>query len=134
MADNASSILLTKESPVLRFLLAGGTATALHWLVMALLIQLNVEPAMATALGASVGLGFNYLAQHRWAFRSRLTHRMAFPRYLASATVGWCLNLAIFSSFQQFDTGIVTSQICATALVTLVNFLLSERFVFHEQQ
>lgn len=134
MAGNTSYIMLTKESRAPRFLLAGGAATALHWMVMAILIQLNADPALATALGASVGLGFNYLAQHRWAFRSRLAHRMAFPRYLASATAGWCLNLAIFSSLQQLDTGIVLSQMCATALVTLVNFLLSERFVFHEQQ
>jgi putative flippase GtrA len=134
MTGNTSRASLIEESRALRFLLAGGTATTLHWLIMALLIQLSVEPALATALGACAGLGFNYLAQHAWAFRSRLAHRMAFPRYFASSLIGWCLNLAIFSSLQQLDTSIVTAQICATALVTLVNFLLSERFVFHEQQ
>jgi putative flippase GtrA len=134
MAGNANLIIVTRESRVLRFLLAGGAATALHWLVMGLFVLLGVTPVLATAAGAGVGLVFNYLAQHAWAFRSQLAHRQALPRYLASALIGWCLNLAVFSSLQQLNAGIVAAQIGATALVALINFLLSERFVFHEQQ
>lgn len=134
MAGNANSIIVTRESRVLRFLLAGGAATALHWLVMALAVQLGVTPVLATATGAGAGLVFNYLAQHAWAFRSRLAHRLALPRYLTSAAIGWSLNLAVFSGLQQLNASIVAAQIVATALVALINFLLSERFVFHEQQ
>ena len=116
-----------------RFLVSGGTATALHWLVMALLIRLGLQPVLATAAGASVGLALNYWLQHRWAFRSGLPHRIALPRYLAGSSLGWALNLALFSALQLAGTGVALAQIAATTLVTLVNFLLSKRFVFHEQ-
>ena len=134
MAGSPGHSAKAKESRLPRFLMSGGAATALHWLVMALLIGQDIQPSLATAVGASAGLIFNYLVQHAWTFRSGLLHRVAFPRYLTTSAFGWLLNLALFSVLMSLGAAIAIAQVSATALMTLVNFLLSERFVFHESR
>lgn len=119
-------------SRLLRFLVTGGVATLAHWLVMAALVEAGLDPRLATAAGATVGLVLNYLGQHRFTFTSALRHRVAFPRYLGGAMLGWCLNLAIFSALLHFELTITVAQLLATGLVTLFNFKIAQRYVFHD--
>jgi putative flippase GtrA len=116
-----------------RFLVAGGIATLLHWLIMWLLVQAGLAPAFSTAAGATAGLAFNYLAQHQYAFASDLPHRVALPRYLAAANLGWGLNLLCFSVLSLAGFKILAAQFFATATATLANFFFAKRFVFHEK-
>ncbi len=124
----------TGRSKLPRFLLAGGVATLLHWLTMLVLIDWGLNAVPATATGATVGLLANYFGQHRYAFRSDLPHRIAFPRYLTGAALGWGLNLAGFSLLLVAGLSIVPSQVITTGLVALANYFFAQRFVFHEEQ
>ena len=112
--------------------MAGGLATLCHWLVMLCLLRLGLDAMLATGVGATAGLLVNYLLQHRYAFRSDLPHPVAFPRYLLGSGLGWILNLAGFSLLLMAGAGIAPSQIIATGLVALANYLFAKRFVFHE--
>ncbi len=106
----------------------------MHWSVMFALIWTGSDAVLATATGATVGLAINYLAQYRYTFRSGLPHRVAFSRYLAGAGLGWGLNLASFTAMYA-GTGLpMVSQIAATAVATLANYFLAEKFVFQEEQ
>jgi len=116
-----------------RFLLAGGFATLLHWLIMLLLIRFGVGAVAATTIGATAGLFVNYALQHRYAFRSGLPHRITLPRYLTGAGLGWILNLLSFSLLLAAGSTVALSQLIATGLVAFANYLFAERFVFHEE-
>ncbi|SFM46141.1 GtrA family protein [Marinobacter pelagius] len=116
-----------------RFLMAGGMATLLHWLIMMVLVRAGVNAVAATAIGASAGLIANYIGQHRFAFCSALPHRVTFPRYLAGAGIGWILNLLSFVLLRIADANVAFAQITATGVVALANYLFAERFVFHEE-
>ena len=117
-----------------RFLLAGGTATLLHWSAMLILIGFGVAALLATTIGATLGLLANYVAQHRYAFSSDLPHRIAFPRYLTGAGFSWALNLLGFSLLLAAGVGVAPAQLVATGLVAFANYLFARRFVFHEEQ
>lgn len=119
---------------LLRFLTGGGFATLVHWSVMFALIRAGSDAVLATATGATVGLAINYLAQYRYTFRSGLPHRVAFSRYLAGAGLGWGLNLAGFSAVYAVTGVPMASQVVATGVATLANYLLAEKFVFQEEQ
>ncbi|MAZ05609.1 MAG: polysaccharide synthesis protein GtrA [Halomonas sp.] len=126
--------LMTNRSGRLpRFLLAGGFATLLHWLIMLVLIRFGVGAVSATSIGATMGLLANYALQHRYAFCSALPHRVAFPRYLTGAGLGWGLNLLSFSLLMAAGTTVALSQLVATGLVAFANYLFAKRFVFHEK-
>ena len=124
----------TGRSKLPRFLLAGGVATLLHWLTMLVLIGCGLNAVPATAMGATVGLMANYFGQHRYAFCSDLPHRIAFPRYLTGAALGWSLNLAGFSLLLVAGFSVAPSQVITTGLVAFANYFFAQRFVFHEEQ
>ena len=111
--------LMTNRSGRLpRFLLAGGFATLLHWLIMLVLIRFGVGAVSATSIGAPMGLLANYALQHR---------------YLTGAGLGWGLNLLSFSLLMAAGTTVALSQLVATGLVAFANYLFAKRFVFHEK-
>ncbi|WP_372986283.1 GtrA family protein [Marinobacter sp.] len=116
-----------------RFMMAGGMATLLHWLIMMVLVRAGVNAVAATAIGASAGLIANYIGQHRFTFCSPLPHRVTFPRYLAGAGIGWTLNLLSFALLRMAGANVAFAQITATGVVALANYLFAERFVFHEE-
>ncbi len=125
--------LLFLISPrLLPFLAGGGTATLLHWLVMLGLIQLQQDPRLATAGGATAGLLLNYVLQYHFIYRSELPHSTSFPRYLTASAFGWILNLTLFALLLPITNQVWLSQLLATAAVTSVSFFCSERLVFNE--
>lgn len=125
--------LHTRHRSLPRFLVIGGLATLAHWGVMAQLLHLGASPYLATGWGALTGLALNYLGQHRLAFRSTLRHRVALPRYLAAAGTGWLLNLGAFAAALAILDTVALAQVLATGGVALINYLIADGFVFHEQ-
>lgn len=118
---------------LLRFLAGGGVATAAHWLTMFALISSDLDPRISTAAGATAGLSVNYLAQYHYTFRSALSHRITFPRYLTGAAAGWLINLLAFSTAYSAQDSALAAQAIATFVSMLANYCLAERFVFHEE-
>ncbi|KAA0910338.1 GtrA family protein [Pusillimonas sp. ANT_WB101] len=118
---------------VLNFLISGGFATLLHWAVMAALAKAGMQPVWATSIGAVAGSFLNYVLQFYWTFRGNGMHGKAIPAYVCAVILGWCVNAGIFYlliSFAHF--GLYMAQICATAVVAIINFIIYKRMVFHE--
>lgn len=119
---------------VIPFLASGGFATAIHWTVMALLIRGGSQPVLATAIGAFVGSVFNYLFQFHWTFNGVGIHSKAIPAYASTAILGWCVNAGIFYFLISIaHAGQGLAQVCTTAVVAAMNFILYKRVVFHER-
>ncbi|KAA1174381.1 GtrA family protein [Marinobacter salinexigens] len=125
--------LISGKQRLSRFLIAGGLATFVHWLSMYVLIRFGMTAEPATAFGAALGLLANYSLQYRYAFRSALPHRVAFSRYLSTSALGWGLNLALFSFIRFAGADTLVSQVVTTGLVAFANYLLADRYVFHEE-
>ena len=116
-----------------RFIAAGGLATLFHWFVMTALITLGLEPMRATAGGSVTGAAFNYVLQRRPTFRISGSHRRTIWRYVSSCFVAWLCNLVFFFLFHSVLTIHVTlSQVATTGLVAAMNYIIYQRFVFHE--
>ncbi len=117
----------------LRFLVAGGLATAVHWGVMWLLVVAGQAPFHATAAGGLAGGVVNYGLQRRLTFDYRGSHTGVMPRYLLSCAAAWLVNLLVFQLLHVpagLPTGI--AQFATTALVSLMNYLVYRRLVFHD--
>ncbi len=118
---------------IFNFLISGGFATLLHWAVMAALATAGMQPVWATSMGAVAGSALNYVLQFYWTFRGNGMHGKAIPAYVCAVIMGWCVNAGIFYlliSFAHF--GLYMAQICATAVVAIINFTVYKRMVFHE--
>lgn len=114
-----------------RFILIGGLATGVHWLLMAGLIGIGTEPPAATAAGATGGLLANYALQKNYTFESNRAHRSALPSYLVSALFGWSINFVVFAALHMLTGWIAMTQLVASGCAAAANFLVMKHYVFH---
>ena len=129
MAITTSFLTLVKL--VLRFLISGGIATAVHWATLWGLINLQLEPVLASSIGAFVGAIVNYFLQYFFTFKTKRRHKQALSAYVPAVLVSWLLNLVLFYSlYGSLFAQPLTAQIATTGVVMVVNFLLYKKVVF----
>ena len=126
MANAAS--LLTLVKLVLRFLVSGGIATAVHWAALWGLILLQVDAVLASSIGAFLGAIVNYFLQYFFTFKTKRQHKQALLAYAPAVLVSWLLNLVLFYSlYGDVFLDPLVAQVATTAVVMVVNFLLYKR-------
>lgn len=131
--DPAKTESASLAAQILNFLISGGFATLLHWAVMAAFAKAGMHPILATSIGAVAGSVLNYVLQFYWTFRGNGMHGKAIPAYICAVIMGWCVNAGIFYLLISFaHSGLYIAQICATAVVAIINFIIYKRMVFHE--
>ncbi|WP_443630516.1 GtrA family protein [Candidatus Njordibacter sp. Uisw_056] len=129
MANAAS--LLTLVKLVLRFLVSGGIATAVHWAALWGLILLQVDAVLASSIGAFLGAIVNYFLQYFFTFKTKRQHKQALLAYAPAVLVSWLLNLVLFYSlYGDVFLDPLVAQVATTAVVMVVNFLLYKKVVF----
>ncbi len=125
---------ITDFHQIIRFLLSGGAATLLHFSVMGALIYAGIDAAIATTLGAIMGALLNYILQYYFTFNSQRQHIHSAMSYIGASSLAWVSNLLVFVFFHDFLLlNIIFSQLAATGLVTIQNYFVYNRLVFHSR-
>lgn len=116
----------------LRYLVAGGSALGLHFLLMTLLIETGSSGEVAaSAAGFLAGCLLNYTLQYHYTFTSNVDHQSAVLRYTVVTLAMLVLNLLIFKALLTLvSTGWVLAQLIASGMVFLGNFVINRRFTF----
>ena len=132
MAITRSLITLVKL--VLRFLVSGGIATAIHWATLWGLIILQVEAVLASSIGAFVGAIANYFLLYFFNFKTKRRHKKALLAYIPVVLVSWLLNLVLFYClYSWLLPDPLMAQVVTTGVVMAVNFLLYKKLVFRSK-
>jgi putative flippase GtrA len=112
------------------FLLGGAAATATHWAAMAALVHAGLDARIATAVGATLGAGLNYLAQRK-VFGGE-SSAAALYRYAMACLLAWGLNLSIFWLLHAVTPlTVAPAQLVTSATTAAASYFLYSRFVFH---
>ena len=120
---------------ILRFAIVGAAGTALHYVVLVLLVTgLDRDPAVGAVLGATCGAAFNYWLNHRFTFRSDRSHAQAVPRFISMAAAGIVLNGMIVKALTLAGVHYLLSQAIATPIILVLNFFLSKLWIFRRIQ
>ena len=127
---NASSLLRLVKL-VLRFLVSGGFATAVHWVTFWGLIHLQIEAVLASSIGAFAGAVVNYFLQYFFTFKTKRLHKQALLAYIPAVSISWLLNLGLFYSlYGSLFSEPLMAQVVTTSIIMVVNFLLYKKVVF----
>lgn len=115
-----------------RFLLVGGSATAIQYVILVVLHQfLGLAATPASAIGFALSAGYNFLASYHYTFRGRTPLRAALPRYALVVGIGLVINTAVFDvGLHVFGLPYLLAQVAATVVVLVWNFALARSFVF----
>lgn len=122
----------THRLSLLRYAIVGASATALHWVGLALLVELaGSAPAPASAFGALLGACVAYAGNRSLTFRgATVSHRVALPRFLIVAAVGAATNVGIVYVGTSAGWHYLAAQAVATLTVLLVGYGVNRRWTF----
>lgn len=114
------------------FLMVGGLATALQYLILIALVQLgSADVVMASSIGFAISAIFNYLLNRRMTFRSSRAHTQALPRFMVVACTGLILNALCLSLLHdQVGLHYLIAQVIATIVTLVWNFVLNRLWTF----
>ncbi|MBI5255470.1 MAG: GtrA family protein [Burkholderiales bacterium] len=88
-----------EHTRVLRFILVGGLAAAVHWLAVVLLVsRWGWPPVLANVPAWAVALGVSFAGHHRWTFGGHgAAPGRAFGRFFVVSAAAFCLNEAAYA-------------------------------------
>jgi putative flippase GtrA len=115
-----------------RFLLVGGFAAGLQYLILVLLVEFaHVAPVYASTVGFVLSAIANYLLNHRFTFRSNVPHATGALRFAVTATSGLAIN-AIVLALATSGLGwyYLVGQVAATATVLVWNYVVHRNWTY----
>lgn len=114
-----------------RFVAVGGTATALHYLITAVLTLPGWAPlVVASTIGFLVSALANYALNARFTFSARAGDAAQSLRFAVTVAGGCALNAALLKIAVALGLHPAAAQVLATLLVLAWNFALSSCWVF----
>lgn len=115
----------------IKFLGIGGIATLLQFLILALLVEFELAPAVvASALSYFLSAIFNYLANYYFTFASQSSHSETLPKFALTVALGLTLSTALFAGFLHLFGNYLLAQILATGITLCLNFLVHKLWIY----
>ena len=117
---------------ILRYAVVGVLGTAIHFGVLAALVEWGaVDAVLASAVGFLVTLLVSYVLNHRWTFKSPVSHGTAFGRYAAVSLLGLGLNsIIMYLAVHVFGLWYILAQALVVIVVPAVNYSLNRSWTF----
>ena len=112
-----------------KFGIVGVAATLAHYSV-ALFSSMFISIYLSNILGYIFGIFVSYGGHRRFTFTSSLTHRVAFPRFLASSIFGLAVSYAPLYVTTSNGMPNWLSLIVAIGIMPIVNFAVMRFWVF----
>ncbi|MBC7719287.1 MAG: GtrA family protein [Chitinophagaceae bacterium] len=115
------------------YLVAGGLATAVHYLVLLVLVEgFGWAAASAAVVGALLGAAASYVMNRWLTFSGTLVrHTLAVPRFLLVAGVGAALNGAlVWAGVHVLAWHYMAAQAAATLVVLGLTYRLNRFWTF----
>lgn len=120
----------------INFIGAGAIATALHYSVLLILVEIfGFNVVLSSGIGALVGGITSYILNRRFTFHSNLPHSKTLPKFFVVAGFAVLLNIALMQLFTvTFSTPYLFAQILTTGLLIVVTFGLNKLWSFKENR
>ena len=117
-----------------RFLLTGGLATAIQFLLLWLFVDIaKWNPTFSSGLSFALSACVNYTLSYYFTFAAKVSHRTATLKFVIMVCIGLLLNTSFFHMFNYLLSGqYLLAQMVSTLLVILWNFNISSKWIFNK--
>lgn len=115
----------------IKFLLVGGSATAVQFLVLIVLVEYTrLQPVASAILAYMTAAGVNYLGNYYFTFNTQNHHWQSVVRFVLVVLMGLAVNTLVFWAGLRLLPHYLWAQIVATGVTLWVNFILHRHFTF----
>jgi putative flippase GtrA len=114
-----------------RYTLVGAVATATHYMLLALCVEIGGWPAwLASGFGAVVGAQVAYLGNRLLTFAYRGDVGGSWLRFQSTALLGALFGMLIVGSAVRLGLHYLIGQVVATLSTLLLTFAINRRWTF----
>lgn len=115
-----------------RFLIVGGIATGLHYVILVVLVRAGgVDVVVASSIGFALSALVNYALNRRFTFAARNAHRQALPRFFVTALAGLGINgVVVWLAHAVAGLDYLLAQVVATGVTLFWNFTVNRLWTF----
>lgn len=119
-----------------KFLGVGGTATAIHYAILILLVELDLTTAaVASAIGYTLSSIANYLLNYYFTFSSKADHGVAGLKFMIVAGAGLTINTSlVYLMTETANFYYLAAQLIATFIVLLWNYYIHKIWTYKSAQ
>ena len=119
---------------IFKFLIAGTFNSLLNILIVYLLINQSIDPFLSSVAGFLSGAISGYFLNFFWTFRNKNNMGIKLIKYISLQIFTLLIGISIFSLFFYiFDQNAVTAQLIAVFFTAMVNFYVSNNFIFYKK-
>ena len=111
-------------------ILTGFLAVAVHYTLMGLLLRLGTSALFASGAGFLAGAVTRYLMSHYKVFAPTGSVQATIIKFVAALGAQMAANLALLELLMRLDVNVWISQVCATVVLTFINYLAYRLWVF----
>jgi putative flippase GtrA len=127
-----NSVVALLASPSARYAAVGAIGTVLHYLTLALAVELlGIAAHLASGLGALVGALVNYILNYHLTFASTASHAKTAPKFLVVAAASVALNASgMWLATQRLGMHYLLAQAACTLLVLVLGYVANKSWTF----
>ncbi len=132
VADPRPCVDATGGSPAwLRYVLVGGVATAAHYAMLALAVEIWAwRPALAAGAGAVLGAQVAFVGNRQFTFAHRGPWLGAWWRFQLTAVLGAAISMVVVGGGTRLGLHYLLGQVIATLLAMGVTYGVNRRWSF----
>lgn len=120
--------LLSKQ--LVKFLLVGGTTTALQFILLVLMVELLMVPKVIASATSYAGAAvYNYCLNYTVTFASRQSHWETLPKFVVVVAIGLSVNTSVFALCLLLMP-YVFAQCIAVGAALVTNFVLHKFWIY----
>ena len=119
---------------IFRFLVIGGSAAAVHWLVvLAVVSQTGMEPLIANIIAFLCAFSVSYFGHKNWTFEARdQAHGPAAVKFFTVAVTGFCINESVYALLLKgMHIHYLIGSAVAIVTAAVSTYVLSQSWAFH---
>lgn len=116
---------------LIRFVLVGGSATLLQFLLLFIFVELfHLHAVVSSATSFALSAVFNYLMNYYFTFNSAKSHMETASKFTLVAGLGLAINSASFALLLPLLPHYLLAQTGATLITLCVNFILHKTWIY----
>lgn len=122
------------KKQIVRFSLVGGSAFAVHFSMVSIVVPLGIQPLAANVVGFLIAFGVSYIGHRYWTFPTANSARhAAVIRFFAVAVFGFAVNETLYwLLLAATPLGYKTALIVVLAVVAVMTFTVSRLWAFRD--
>lgn len=123
-----------KIKELLKFLVGGGSAVVVDYLVYQLLLHLSMDISIAKITSFICGSIVGFVINKLWTFESKEFSKSEIARYIILYTITAIINSYINKIILMIFNIEMIAFLCATGVSTILNFIGQKFFVFSKER